>query len=87
MFRLITFDVKETNKQIGRLVTCSLILNYFFFIFKKRILNSFDLYVLERPPKKLQSLIFYDMSITCMPHGVHIVSKFLLGALPLFATK
>jgi hypothetical protein len=22
-----------------------------------------------------------------MPHGVHIVSKFLLGALPLFATK
>jgi hypothetical protein len=35
MFRLITFDVKETNKQIGRLVTCSLILNYFFLYLKK----------------------------------------------------
>ncbi|CAJ2669285.1 unnamed protein product [Trifolium pratense] len=36
-------------------------------------LNSFDLHVLESPPRELQSLIFDDVSGACMPRSVRIV--------------
>ncbi|GAU44619.1 hypothetical protein TSUD_378970 [Trifolium subterraneum] len=35
-------------------------------------LNSFDLHVLETPPRELQSLLFYDFSGTCMPRSVRL---------------
>ncbi|GAU34538.1 hypothetical protein TSUD_219210 [Trifolium subterraneum] len=37
-------------------------------------LNSFDLHVLETPLRKLQSLLFYDFSGTCMPRNVRLVT-------------
>ncbi|PNX95042.1 ribonuclease H [Trifolium pratense] len=37
-------------------------------------LNSFDLHVLETPPREFQSLLFYDSSGTCLPRTVRLVS-------------
>ncbi|XP_045831229.1 uncharacterized protein LOC123922567 [Trifolium pratense] len=52
----------EGNKSAYRLANYSL------------TLNSFDLHVLETPPTKLQSLLFYDSFGMCMPWSVRLVS-------------
>jgi hypothetical protein len=37
-------------------------------------LNSFDLHVLETPPRELQNFLFYNMSDTCMSQSICLVS-------------
>ncbi|GAU30478.1 hypothetical protein TSUD_18580 [Trifolium subterraneum] len=37
-------------------------------------LNSYDLQVLETPPRELKRLLFYDTSGACMPRSVYVVS-------------
>ncbi|GAU37815.1 hypothetical protein TSUD_276320 [Trifolium subterraneum] len=51
---------REGNKSVDWLANYSL------------TLNSFDLHVLETPPRELQSLLFYDFSGNCMPRNVRL---------------
>ncbi|GAU26504.1 hypothetical protein TSUD_361370 [Trifolium subterraneum] len=37
-------------------------------------LNSYDMQVLETPPRELKRLLFYDTSGACMPQSVYVVS-------------
>jgi len=37
-------------------------------------LDSFDLHVIETPPRELQCLLFYDISHAFMPRIVHLIA-------------